>query len=112
MGTILWLLENGALSAGSILLMDNARIHDASSIREVLAGLLALANVQLAFLPAYSPELNPCELVFAWVKEKLRVSHSGSRPLWERVQEIFAQVPHELVSKYYEHVILTPHTLF
>ena len=114
MATMLWLLENGALPAGSILVMDNARIHDAASIREVLAGLLALADVQLAFLPAFSPELNPCELVFAWVKGRLRVSHSEtpSRPLWERVQELFAQVPHLLVSKYYEHVILTPHTLF
>lgn len=112
MGTMLWLLENGALPAGSIVLLDNARIHDAASIRDDLTGLLALANVQLAFLPAYSPELNPCELVFAWVKEKLRVSHSDGRPLWERVQQIFTQVPHELVAKYYEHVILTPHTMF
>ena len=72
METMLWLLENGALPAGSILVMDNARIHDAASIRGVLA----------------------------------------SRPLWERVQQLFTQVPRALVSKYYEHVILTPHTLF
>ena len=112
MGTMLWLLENGALPSGAIILMDNARIHDAASIRDDLAGLLNLNNVHLAFLPAYSPELNPCELVFAWVKEKLRVSYAPNLALWERVQGMFAQVPRALVLDYYKHVLFTPHTMF
>jgi hypothetical protein len=34
--------------------------------------------VELVFLPAYSPELNPCELVFAQVKKWVRNGRGGS----------------------------------
>jgi transposase len=34
----------------------------------VLETILELADVRMFFLPKYSPELNPCELVFAQVR--------------------------------------------
>lgn len=74
---ICYCLRTQKLDAGDILVMDNARIHTGRHIFETLELLLNLAGVQLVFLPAYSPELNPCELVFqaskmdarSWAKE-------------------------------------------
>jgi transposase len=48
--------------------MDNAPIHKAEDMLRVLEPILDLANVRLFFLPKYSPELNPCEMVFAQVR--------------------------------------------
>jgi hypothetical protein len=47
--------------------MDNAPIHVADDMLRVLETILDLADVRLFFLPKYSPELNPCEMVFAQV---------------------------------------------
>jgi transposase len=37
-----------------------------------LDDILVFFQVRLAFLPAYSPELNPCELVFSLIKQDIR----------------------------------------
>jgi transposase len=49
---------------GDIFIADNAKTHFSEDIVEALELLLAGSNVTLIFLPTYSPELNPCELVF------------------------------------------------
>lgn len=47
-----------------IILLDNARSHHATT--------LALpSNVALLYLPAYAPELNPCERVWQAIKDRL-----------------------------------------
>jgi hypothetical protein len=48
--------------------MDNAPVHVARDMLNVLDAVLDLAGVRLFFLPKYSPELNPCEMVFAQVR--------------------------------------------
>jgi transposase len=57
-----------ALSAGDILVMDNLSAH---KDREAL-GLLEEAGVKVRFLPAYSPDYNPIELMWSKVKSLLR----------------------------------------
>ena len=57
---------------GDYLIMDNCRIHGAQDTLTTLFNLLEAAGVHLVYLPPYSPELNPCELVFASVKNYLR----------------------------------------
>lgn len=56
------------LSPGDILVMDNLSAH---KDREALS-LLAEADVKVRFLPAYSPDLNPIELMWSKVKALLR----------------------------------------
>ena len=56
------------LSPGDILVMDNLSTHQ---YREAL-GLLEEAGVKVRFLPAYSPDLNPIELMWSKVKALLR----------------------------------------
>jgi transposase len=33
---------------------------------------LTSLGIEIVYLPAYSPELNPCELVFGFVKNRIR----------------------------------------
>ena len=64
-------------------LCDNASIHFAAEVALPLSELFDTAGVRLVFLPAYSPELNPCELVFAQVKNGLRRRRRGDgTPFW------------------------------
>ena len=55
-------------STNSILVLDNCTVHRINEVREVLqhAGIITL------FLPPYSPDLNPIEELFSYVKQYLR----------------------------------------
>jgi len=48
---------------------------------DILHIVLEFFGVHLIFLPAYSPELNPCELVFNVVKAHVRNYRDGFSPL-------------------------------
>ena len=56
----------------SVVIMDNASIHHVEEVIELLTGAGALVR----FLPAYSPDLNPIEEVFADVKHFLQANNS------------------------------------
>ena len=56
------------LSSGYLIVMDNASFHR----KGVLSLLAAKASCSLLFLPPYSPDLNPIEHFWAWLKSKLR----------------------------------------
>lgn len=62
------------LRPGDIVILDNLGSHRAQAIR---AAILA-ADAKLAFLPAYSPDFNPIEQVFAKVKHWLRMAQARS----------------------------------
>lgn len=46
-----------------VLIMDNAPIHNADKIKSVIEA--QSIHHQLKFLPPYSPQLNPIELMFS-----------------------------------------------
>jgi Transposase and inactivated derivatives len=52
----------------SIIVLDNATFHKKS----VLPNLAKQHNCELLFLPPYSPDLNPIEKKWAWLKRTLR----------------------------------------
>jgi len=56
------------LSPGDIVVMDNLATHKVHGIRQAIEARGAV----LLYLPPYSPDLNPIELVFAKLKGSLR----------------------------------------
>jgi transposase len=56
------------LLPGSVLILDNASIHKGGKI----AALVERAGCRLLYLPPYSPDYNPIELAWAWVKRFVR----------------------------------------
>jgi len=56
------------LRPGQIVVLDNLRVHHAPVVRERIAA----AGCRVAYLPAYSPDLNPIEGAFSKVKTHLR----------------------------------------
>ena len=58
------------LSPGQVIIMDNATFHR----KEVLTILAGYAACSVLFLPPYSPDLNPIENFWAWLKHSLRSS--------------------------------------
>jgi hypothetical protein len=105
--TIAWFIERGGLVRGDILVLDNARIHKATDSREALTGILQLAGVRLNFLPAYSPELNPCELVFSHVKRAM-ADGRGEGSMWEEALARFLAITPEQMDDWYRHCIMSP----
>jgi len=58
------------LSVNSVIIMDNAAFHR----KKILASIAQKYGHSLLFLPPYSPELNPIENFWAWLKQRLRSS--------------------------------------
>src|SRR5271156_6412406 len=56
------------LAPGDIVVMDNLGSHKGRAVRAAIRA----AKAKLLFLPAYSPDLNPIEQVFAKMKTLLR----------------------------------------
>jgi transposase len=56
------------LRPGDLVVMDNLSAHKRASVR----AMIAAAGAELVFLPPYSPDLNPIEMVWSKVKSVLR----------------------------------------
>jgi transposase len=56
------------LTKDDIVMLDNVGCHKVAGVREAIEA----AGATLRYLPAYSPDLNPIEMVFAKVKSILR----------------------------------------
>jgi transposase len=56
------------LRPGQIVVLDNLRVHHLSAVRERVEAV----GCRVAYLPAYSPDLNPIEGAFSKVKTQVR----------------------------------------
>ena len=78
-----------ALQPGDVVVLDNLSSHKRQRTRE----LIEAAGATLEFLPPYSPDFNPIELVFAKVKQLLRSLACRTREtLWNLMQSVLDQV--------------------
>jgi transposase len=76
-------------------------VHGGLETFGILMDLLNAAKISLKFLPCYSPELNPCELVFMKVKRHLREYRNHQIPLWFDIAGAFSTILLEDLQKFY-----------
>jgi len=70
------------LVQGDVVIADNLGSHKVGGVREAIEA----RGATLLFLPAYSPDLNPIEQVFAKLKSLLRRAEPRSREaLWNTI---------------------------
>lgn len=56
------------LNPGDVVVMDGPRIHRVAGVQEALAEF----GASPLYLPAYTPELNPIEMTWSWLKARIR----------------------------------------
>ena len=95
------------LTTGDTLVLDNARIHYAAAIVPHLNALLLTCGIHFLFLPSYSPELNPCEMVFSHIKRHLRANRHNA-PLLVDMLLAMSTVTNGHVLMWYDHCIHRP----
>jgi transposase len=77
------------LRPGDVVIMDNLSSHKRARIRE----LIESTGAELIFLPPYSPDLNPIEMIFSKVKQLLRSLACRTRTaLWNTMQSVLDTV--------------------
>lgn len=77
------------LRPGDVVVMDNLSSHKRARTRE----LIESAGAELVFLPPYSPDLNPIEMVFSKVKQLLRSLACRTKDaLWRAMQSVLDQI--------------------
>ena len=64
------------LRAGDLVVLDNLSAHK----NETTLALITAAGAQPCFLPAYSPDLNPIEMMWSKVKAFLRAAEARTAP--------------------------------
>lgn len=77
------------LRPGDVVVLDNLSSHKRAGIRE----LIEAAGATLLFLPPYSPDLNPIEMIFSKIKQLLRSMACRTREaLWNAMQSVLNKV--------------------
>jgi hypothetical protein len=65
-----------SLRPGQIVIMDRLNVHQGTTMR----ALIEAAGCELRLLPAYSPDFNPIEPIFAKLKSHLRTAEARTIP--------------------------------
>ncbi len=88
------------LRPGDIVVMDNLSAHKVAGVRAAIEAVGAI----VAYLPPYSPDLNPIELAFAKLKWLLRSAAERTKEgLWNLFGRLVDQFPRDECSRYLRH---------
>ncbi len=81
------------------MLIDNLSAHKSPKIRKAIEA----EGAELRFLPRYSPDLNPIEMVFSKLKTLLRkASERTVEALWTRIGELLDHFPQKECENYFK----------
>ena len=77
------------LRPGDVVVLDNLSSHKRAATRAAIEA----AGATLLFLPPYSPDLNPIEMIFAKIKQALRSLACRTREaLWGAMQGVLDRI--------------------
>ena len=94
------------LKPGDIVIMDNLSSHKRARVRE----LIEEQQAELRYLPPYSPDLNPIEMVFSKIKQLLRTLEARTRDvLWSSMQTVLEEVTTSDAVNCFQHAGYTLH---
>ena len=88
------------LAPGDIVIMDNLPAHKVVGVRDAIAA----AGAVLLYLPPYSPDFNPIEMLFAKLKALLRrAAERTIASLWDAIGRLLADFSADECSRYLAH---------
>lgn len=88
------------LASGDVVIMDNLNSHKVAGVREAIEA----RGASVLYLPAYSPDLNPIEKVFAKLKALLRAAAVRTREaLWALLGGMLDRFPPRECANYLAH---------
>jgi transposase len=88
------------LSPGDLVVMDNLTSHKVAGV----AAAIQRVGAEVCYLPPYSPDLNPIELVFAKFKWLIRSAAERTvAGLWKRCGELLDQFTETECRNYFRH---------
>ena len=91
------------LMRDDIFIFDNVRFHVEGGPSLLVQAFLNILGVQLYSLPPYSPELNPTELVFSFLKRCLEYKHDFQDPIHAAIGDCLDQLKPHHINKFYAH---------
>ena len=96
-----WIRMNEREGQYLFFMQDNAKAHYAANTRQELQE----RRIQVIVWPPYSPDLNPIEMVWNWMKDYIQ-NHFGERMSYDRlrraVREAWEAVPQEYLTELLE----------
>jgi transposase len=88
------------LKPGDIVVMDNLGAHKVAGVREAITA----AGARLVYLPPYSPDLNPIELVFSKFKWLLKSASARTvETLWSVCSDVLDRFTEEECRNCFRH---------
>jgi transposase len=88
------------LQPGDVVVLDNLSSHKSKRVQE----LIESAGASVAYLPPYSPDLNPIEQAFSKLKWLLRTAaERTAEGLWNRVGQLFDAFSPQECLRYLKH---------
>jgi len=94
-----------ALRPGDLVVMDNLSSHKGACTPQ----LVRAAEAELVYLPPYSPDLNPIELAFSKIKQRLRsLACRTVTQLWEVMQSVLDAVTPTDAEHFFRHCGYAP----
>jgi transposase len=88
------------LTKDDIVVMDNLSSHKVAGVREAIEA----AGATVRYLPPYSPDFNPIELLFAKLKALLRKAAERSiEDLWTRIGKLLDTFSPKECANYFRH---------
>lgn len=88
------------LGEDDILILDNSSVHTSKLVRETIKRL----GIKAVYLPPYSPDLNPIELMWAYVKTILRrIKARNEELLIAAINTALSTITQDLIAGWVKH---------